>query len=154
MNNNQEQKSNSTPLTVHFMRADIHLPNNFGVKSWVVRDDPLQKSTVVTTGQANEVTPCPVTPSSFTLLPHDLPVIQFAFALSGLSSWAGLWRCCWNDGGILHTWQLFPFGEAMTCIAANKLYLPAIQRKFVCDPWQIERLFEKLAALLHVQVKA
>lgn len=32
----------------------------------------------------------------------------------------------------------------MTRIAANKLYLPAIQRKFVWDPWQIERLFDSI----------
>jgi uncharacterized protein with ParB-like and HNH nuclease domain len=34
--------------------------------------------------------------------------------------------------------------EAMNQIGAKKLYLPAIQRKFVWDAWQIERLFDSI----------
>lgn len=66
-------------------------------------------------------------------------------------------------------YQHWTIKEAMNRIGAKKLYLPAIQRKFVWDAWQIERLFdsimrdypigtflfwmEKLAALLDVSPK-
>jgi hypothetical protein len=41
-------------------------------------------------------------------------------------------------------YQHWTIKEAMHRIGAKKLYLPAIQRKFVWDAWQIERLFDSI----------
>jgi uncharacterized protein with ParB-like and HNH nuclease domain len=44
----------------------------------------------------------------------------------------------------LMEYQHWTIKEAMNRIGAKKLYLPAIQRKFVWDAWQIERLFDSI----------
>lgn len=41
-------------------------------------------------------------------------------------------------------YQRWTIKEAMNRIGAKRLYLPAIQRKFVWDAWQIERLFDSI----------
>jgi uncharacterized protein with ParB-like and HNH nuclease domain len=41
-------------------------------------------------------------------------------------------------------YQHWTIKEAMHRVGAKKLYLPAIQRKFVWDAWQIERLFDSI----------